>query len=76
MHNVQEKTRDYSVSVSLEPENKIVVFERLNTVLQLLNRLGRKPGRVLVIRDGQLLTPDVALAPGDRIIVRDVGSKG
>ncbi|NLV97763.1 MAG: MoaD/ThiS family protein [Desulfovibrionales bacterium] len=64
------------MTVSLEPENQTLVFDRLKTVLQLLNRIGRKPGRVLVIRDGQLLTPDLILAPGDKILVRDVGSKG
>lgn len=74
MQNI--KKHDYRINVLLEPENKTLVFERLNTVLQLLNRINRKPGRVLVIRNGQLLTPDVALTPGDRIIVRDVGSKG
>ncbi|MDY0275578.1 MAG: hypothetical protein RBR42_09115 [Desulfomicrobium sp.] len=76
MHSTQEKRYDYRITVSLEPENQTLVFDRLKTVLQLLNRIGRKPGRVLVIRDGQLLTPDLILAPGDKILVRDVGSKG
>ncbi|NLY41753.1 MAG: hypothetical protein GX055_09060 [Desulfovibrionales bacterium] len=64
------------ISVRLEPENKDVCVERAKTVTQLLHALGRKPGRALVIRAGQLLTPDLNLRPDDHIIVRDVGSRG
>lgn len=64
------------ITVLLEPENREVTVERARTVSQLLNRVGRKPGRALVIRDGGLLTPDLNLKDGDRITIRDVGSRG
>lgn len=62
--------------VRLEPENRTLELPQANTVLQLLNRLERKPGRALVIRDGGLLTPDVKLRHGDELVVRDVVSRG
>ena len=40
------------ITVRLEPENREVIVDRARTVLQLLRQVGRKPGRVLVIRDG------------------------
>ncbi len=49
---------------------------KANTVLQLLNRLGLKPARVLVIRDGTLLTPDLPLRHDDIVTIRKVGSRG
>lgn len=64
------------ITVRLEPENREMELDRASTVLQLLGKVGRKPGRALVIRDGELLTPDVHLRDGDAVIVRDVGSRG
>jgi sulfur carrier protein len=64
------------ITVLLEPENREVTVDRARTVTQLLNRVGRKPGRALVIRDGGLLTPDLNINDGDRITIRDVGSRG
>ncbi len=64
------------ILVHLEPEGKSVTLPRANTVLQLLNKLGRRPGSALIIRDGGLLTPDVQLRPGDVITLRGVGSTG
>ncbi len=64
------------ITVRLEPENRELTIDRAATVTHLLHKLGRKPGRALVIRDGGLLTPDLNLKYGDHIIVRDVGSKG
>ena len=64
------------ITVHLEPDNKELCLEKASTVRNLLAALDRKPGRALVIRDGQLLTPDLKLYPGDTIIVRDVGSRG
>lgn len=64
------------ITVRIEPENRELTFERVNTVLQLLNKIERKPGRALIIRQGELLTPDLHLSPGDHIIVRNVGSRG
>lgn len=64
------------ITVRIEPENKELQLERVRTVRHLLQTIDRKPGRVLVIRDGQLLTPDLNLRNNDVIIVRDVGSRG
>jgi len=64
------------VEVTIEPDNTRYTFPKINTVLQLLHRIDRKPGHVLVIRDGQLLTPDRKINPHDTIIVRDVVSRG
>ena len=64
------------ITVRLEPENREVIVDRARTVLQLLRQVGQKPGRVLVIRDGQLLTPDLNLRDGDIVTVRDAGSRG
>lgn len=64
------------ITVRLEPENREVIVDRARTVLQLLRQVDRKPGRALVIRDGQLLTPDLNLRDGDIVTVRDAGSRG
>jgi sulfur carrier protein len=64
------------ITVRLEPENKEFSMDRPGTVALLLHKVGRKPGRALVIRDGGLLTPDLNLRDGDHITVRDVGSRG
>jgi len=64
------------ITVRLEPENKEFTMDRPGTVTLLLHKVGRKPGRALVIRDGGLLTPDLNLRDGDHITIRDVGSRG
>lgn len=64
------------LTVTMEPEGTTHTLPPCRTVLQLLHKTGRKPGRVLVIRGGELLTPDRHLAPDDTIILRDVGSRG
>jgi sulfur carrier protein len=64
------------ITVYIQPEGTVHTFPRLTSVLQLLNKLGRKPTRTLVIRGTELLTPDRRVEPGDTIFVRDVGSRG
>ncbi|MGX9366288.1 hypothetical protein ACTVJH_09615 [Desulfoplanes sp. PS50] len=64
------------VEVTIEPDNIRHSFPKINSVLQLLNRIDRKPGNVLVIREGELLTPDQKIGPSDTLIVRDVVSRG
>ncbi len=64
------------VTVHLEPEGATIEVKKANTVLQLLNTLKLKPTRVLVIREGALLTPDLPLKAGEAITVRKVGSRG
>jgi sulfur carrier protein len=64
------------ITVRLEPKNEILEFPKLNTALQLLNKLGLSGTDALVIRGDVLLTPDRKLRHGDEIIVRQVGSRG
>ena len=64
------------VTVRLEPEDKVLEFTSLNTVLQLLNKLGLHQTDALVIRDGQLLTQDLRIRKGDEITIRKVISVG
>ncbi|WP_432737678.1 hypothetical protein [Maridesulfovibrio sp. FT414] len=64
------------VTVRLEPEDKVVEFSSLNTVLQLLNKLGLHHTDALVIRDGQLLTQDLRIYKDDEITIRKVISVG
>lgn len=64
------------ITVRLTPGDKVVTFDRLNTVLQLLNKLGLGMTDALVARDGVLLTPDRKLRRGDELAVRVVVSRG
>lgn len=48
----------------------------MKTVLQLLGKLHLRVNDALVIRDGELLTPDRALRHGDHVTVRPVVSRG
>ncbi len=64
------------VEVRLEPRGKEITFTKLNTVLQLLNKLELRHTDVLVIRDGELLTQDCRIEKDDKIIVRNVMSVG
>jgi sulfur carrier protein len=65
-----------SITLELEPEGKTVTFPRPKTVAQLLNKLGVKQCTALVIRDGELLTPDRRIEIDDIITVRGVVSRG
>ncbi|MCK9239118.1 hypothetical protein [Desulfocurvus sp.] len=64
------------VTVVLEREGRTLVYPRLTTAHQLLNRLELGVNDCLVIRDGELLTPDRKIRPGDAITVRTVVSRG
>lgn len=64
------------ITIRIEPEGTELSYPRINTVLQLLNKLKLRPTAALVIRDGGLLTPDLRLYPGDDITVWLVGSRG
>lgn len=72
----EENFNTYQITVTFEPGNKTVSIPRPRSVTQLLNRLKLKPGQVLVIRDGGLLTPDRGILPGDNITLRNVTSAG
>jgi len=64
------------ITVRITPGDKVLTFDRLNTVLQLLNKLGLGMSDALVARDGVLLTPDRKLRRGDELTVRVVVSRG
>ncbi|QJT11382.1 hypothetical protein DQK91_20165 [Oceanidesulfovibrio marinus] len=73
------------MTIRFEPDGEEQVIPKPNTVLQLLNRLGERPGSVLVIREPQrqdddgkrrLLTPDLHLRNNEIISLRRVTSRG
>ncbi|MEF2145314.1 MAG: hypothetical protein V3573_07710 [Desulfovibrionaceae bacterium] len=64
------------ITVHVEPDNETLTFASLNTVLQLLNRLGLRSTQALVVRDGNLLTADRKLGRDDVITIKKVVSAG
>lgn len=68
--------RGAEIQVLLQPEETAFSMPRPKTVLQLLHRLGIRPGTALVIREGRLLTPDRRIENGDAVTVRIVTSAG
>ena len=64
------------VRVLLQPEEKTLEIPKARTARAVLNALGLRECTALVIRDGELLTPDRAVAPGESLIVRQVASRG
>ncbi len=64
------------ITVTLEPADRTFALPRPKTALQLLRKLEIRPGTALVIRAGELLTPDRQILTGDEIIVRIVTSSG
>jgi sulfur carrier protein len=64
------------ITVRMEPGGEVKTFAQLNTVQQLLNRLGLRHTEALVIRGGRLLTQDLKLNPDDALTVRVVVSAG
>lgn len=65
-----------SVSVLLQPEEKLLRLPRPKTVRQLLAALDLAEETALVARNGQLLTPDRRIWPDDELLVRTVTSSG
>lgn len=65
-----------TILVTLEPAGGTKEIPRPKTVTQLLGKLDIRPGTALVIREGELLTPDRRIAPGDAITIRSVVSRG
>ena len=66
------------VTVRLQPEERIVDLPRrsVKNVRRLLETLDIRPCTALVARDGDLLTPDREILPGDHLLVRKVTSSG
>ncbi|MBQ7584883.1 MAG: hypothetical protein IJU40_01365 [Desulfovibrionaceae bacterium] len=60
----------------LQPEEEHLSIPLAKTVRQLLEALKLPEETALIIRDGQLLTPDRHLYQGNEVIVRKVGSRG
>jgi sulfur carrier protein len=64
------------ITVTLGDGKTPVAYEKIKTVLQLLSKLNLRVNDALVIRDGELLTPDRHLRHDDHVIVRPVVSRG
>lgn len=64
------------IVVLLQPEEKYLSLPRPKTSRQLLAALGLAEETALVARNGQLLTPDRHIWPGDEVLVRKVASSG
>jgi sulfur carrier protein ThiS len=65
-----------TISVFLQPEDKELILPRPKNAQQLLKVLGLRPCAAIVAREGELLTPDRAIYPDDRLLVRKVTSSG
>lgn len=68
--------RANTVTVLLQPEERRLTLKRPKTARQLLEALGLMEETALVARDGELLTPDRRIWPGDELLVRVVMSSG
>ena len=64
------------LTVLVQPEEKHLSMPRPKTSRQLLAALGLAEETALVAREGQLLTPDRHIWPGDNLLVRKVASSG
>jgi sulfur carrier protein len=64
------------MKVILQPEEKEIILPKIKSVRALLNKLNLYPTQALIIRDGELLTPDEKIYPKDTIIVRQITSRG
>jgi sulfur carrier protein len=64
------------ITISLSSEKQPLTFPKIKTVLQLLHKLDLRVNDALIIRDGELLTPDRHLRSGDHVTVRLVTSRG
>ncbi|EFI33544.1 conserved hypothetical protein [Desulfonatronospira thiodismutans ASO3-1] len=64
------------MQILIEPENQWADIDRATTVLNLLKKLELRPNQAIVIRNGELLTPDRQIDPEDSITVRKTASRG
>ncbi len=64
------------MQILIEPENQWATIDKATTVLNLLKELELRPNQALVIRDGELLTPDRKVGPQENITVRKIASRG
>ncbi|MFP5258348.1 MAG: hypothetical protein ACLGQH_04925 [Acidobacteriota bacterium] len=64
------------ITVTIDGKKPPLTYPKLKTVLQLLHNLNLRVNDALIIRDGELLTPDRHLRSGDQVTVRLVMSRG
>ncbi|WP_319471507.1 hypothetical protein [uncultured Pseudodesulfovibrio sp.] len=64
------------ITVHLEPDGEVIELHRTKSVLGALNKLNLRSTMAIVVRDGELLTSDRKLRPGETIMVRKVTSAG
>jgi len=64
------------ITVNLEPDGEVIELHKTRSVLAALNKLKLRSTMAIVVRDGELLTPDRKLIKGDTIMVRKVTSAG
>ncbi len=66
------------IIVHLQPEEKILEIPRhkARTVKRLFDYLGIKLCTAIVVRNETLLTPDLPLFSGDKLLVRKIQSTG
>lgn len=64
------------VTVLLQPEDITLTLPRPKTARQLLHALSLREETALIAREGELLTPDRRIYPGDSLLVRKVTSSG
>ena len=76
VHVIKPEHTGARVTVLVQPEEKHLSMPRPKTSRQLLAALGLVEETALVAREGQLLTPDRHIWPGDNLLVRKVASSG
>lgn len=64
------------VTVTLEPDGEVIELANTKSVIAVLNRLKLRSTMAIVVRDGELLTPDRKLHMNDKLMVRKVTSAG
>ncbi|MBG0790802.1 MAG: MoaD/ThiS family protein [Desulfovibrionaceae bacterium] len=64
------------ITVNLEPDGTVVELPDTRSVHAVLNKLRLRFTMALVVRNGELLTPDRKLKDGDVLMVRKVTSAG
>jgi biotin synthase len=73
---LQPEYRGPRIYVLLQPEEKRFSLPRPKTVRQLLQAFQLREESALVVRRGELLTPDRRIWPDDEVLVRKVASSG
>ncbi len=64
------------ITVNLEPDGDVIELHKTRSVLSVLNKLKLRSTMAIVVRNGELLTPDRKLDNGDVVMVRKVTSAG